>query len=201
MQGEYPPIYKFETCTPVPKKYPVEKMENMKNIAGLLTADKVFEKLLADIIISDMKEKADVAQYGNQKQTSVQHYLIKMIHKTMLALDNNEKRNIFAVIANTIDWNSAFMRQCPKLGIKSFQKNGVRNAIIPVLVSYFQERHQSIKWKGFNSSPRIVNGGGPQGAKLGILEYLSQSNNSADCVGPEERFKFVDNLTVLEIVN
>ena len=34
-----------------------------------------------------------------------------------------------------------------------------------------------------------------------MLEYLAQSNNSADCVGPEERYKFVDDLTVLEIVN
>ena len=201
LQGEYPRIYKFESCTPVPKKYPVIKMENMRNIAGLLTADKVLEKLLSELIISDMKDKADVAQFGNQKETSIQHYLIKMIHKIMFALDNNEKRNIFAVIANMIDWNSAFMRQCPKLGIQSFQKNGVRNSLIPLLVSYFQERHQSIKWRGINSSPRIVNGGGPQGPTLGILEYLSQSNNSADCVGPDERYKFVDDLTVLEIVN
>ena len=93
------------------------------------------------------------------------------------------------------------MRQCPKLGIKSFQKNGVRNSFIPLLVSYFQERHQTVKWRGFNSSPRRINGGGPQGATLGILEYLSQTNNSADCVGSEDRFKFVDDLTILEIVN
>ena len=33
MQGEYPRIYKFETCTPVPKKYPVEKMENMVSLS------------------------------------------------------------------------------------------------------------------------------------------------------------------------
>ena len=33
------------------------------------------------------------------------------------------------------------------------------------------------------------------------LEYLSQSNNSSDCVGVEDRFKFVDDLTILEIVN
>ena len=38
-------------------------------------------------------------------------------------------------------------------------------------------------------------------ATLRILEFLSQSNNSADCVRPEGRFKFFDNLTVLEIVN
>ena len=39
------------------------------------------------------------------------------------------------------------------------------------------------------------------GATLGLLEYLSQSNNSADCVSEEDRFKFVDDLTILEIIN
>ena len=194
-------IYKFEISTPVPKKYPVESVSNMRNISGLLTADKIFEKLLSEIIIGDMKDKADIAQFGNEKQTSIQHYLIKMIHKIQKALDKNSKRQIFAVIANMIDWNSAFVRQCPKLGIESFQRNGVRNTMIPLLVSYFQDRYQTVKWRGFNSSPRLINGGGPQGATLGILEYLSQTNNSADCVYTEDRFKFVDDLTIIEIVN
>ena len=200
-QGDYPSIYKYEISTPVPKKYPVETVSQMRNISGLLTADKVFEKLLSEIIIGDMKDKADCAQFGNEKQTSIQHYLIKMIHRIQEALDNNSRRQIFAAIANMIDWNSAFVRQCPKLGIESFQNNGVRNSLIPILISYFQERHQSVKWRGFNSCPRLINGGGPQGATLGILEYLSQTNNSADCVGPEDRFKFVDDLTIIEIVN
>ena len=44
-------------------------------------------------------------------------------------------------------------------------------------------------------------GRGSQGATLGLLEYLSQSNNNADCVDVKNRFKFVDDLSVLEIVN
>ena len=59
----------------------------------------------------------------------------------------------------------------------------------------------SVSWHGVQSTPRHINGGGPQGATLGILEYLSQSNNSADCVKLEDRFKFIDDLTILEIVN
>ena len=59
----------------------------------------------------------------------------------------------------------------------------------------------SVKWHGCRSVPRQINGGGPQGAYLGIIEYLSQSNNSADCVNVKDRFKFVDDLTALEIVN
>ena len=59
----------------------------------------------------------------------------------------------------------------------------------------------SVKWHGYQTQPRRINGGGPQGATLGILEYLSQSNDSADFVSVEDRFKFIDDLTILEIVD
>ena len=43
-------------------------------------------------------------------------------------------------------------------------------------------------------------GGGPQGTLLGLIEYFVQSNDNANCVDPKLRFKFVDDLTVLELV-
>ena len=58
-----------------------------------------------------------------------------------------------------------------------------------------------MKWMVEITAPRRINGGGPQGATLGILEYLPQSNNSADCEGPDDRLKFVDDLPILEIAN
>ena len=58
-----------------------------------------------------------------------------------------------------------------------------------------------VKWHGQTSSIRKLNGGGPKGATFGIWEYLAQSNDSANCVDPNYRFKFVDDLTVLEKVN
>ena len=73
--------------------------------------------------------------------------------------------------------------------------------MIPLLTNYFQDRYMSVKWHGHVTKPQKINGGGPQGATLGILEYLSQSNNNADFVSESERFKFIDDLTVLEIVN
>ena len=167
----------------------------------MLNFDKITEKLLSELIISDMSDSVDSSQYGNQKGVSIQHYLIKMIHRILTALDNNSRKDIFAVIVNLIDWNNAFPRQCPKLGIESFMKNGVRPGLIPVLINYFQDREMTVKWHGCHSLPRKVNGGGPQGATLGLLEYLSQSNNSADMVSESDRFKFIDDLSILEIVN
>ena len=200
-RGEYPKLYKFEVSTPVPKAYPTQSVTQLRNISGLLMFDRVYEKLLAQLMVSDMKDKIDPAQYGNQSGVSIQHYLIQMIQRILTELDNNSRRDIFAVVANMIDWKDAFPRQCPKLGIQSFIKNGVRPSLIPILINYFQDREMSVKWHGVRSVPRTIKGGGPQGATLGILEYLSQSNNSADCVNQEDRFKFVDDLTILEIVN
>ena len=172
----------------------------MRNINGLLTFDKIMEKLISELIISDMRLHLDPSQYGNQKGISIQHYLIDMIHRIISALDNNSKGDTFAVVA-LIDWNNAFPRQCPKLGVESFIQNGVRPALIPVLINYFQDREMTVKWHGCRSLSRTVTGGGPQGATLELLEYLSQSNKSADCVTESDRFKFIDDLSVLEIVN
>ena len=55
-------------------------------------------------------------------------------------------------------------------------------------------------WRGKLSSVRPLPGSGPQGSSWGILEYLSQSNNSADCVPEADRAKFMDDLTILEVI-
>ena len=116
-RGEYPEVYKYEISTPLPKVYPPEKMKQMTNISGLLNFDKVMEKMISELMIKDMRAKADPAQYGNEKGTSIEHYLVCMMHKILTAVDKNSRRESFAVIASLIDWNSAFPRQCPKLGV------------------------------------------------------------------------------------
>ena len=200
-RGEYPDLWKFEVSTPVSKKHPPKSISDMRNISGLLTYDKITEKLLADLMIRDMKSNFDPKQYGNQRGISIQHYLIDMIHRILEALDNNSNGEKFAVIASLIDWNNAFPRQCAQLGVESFIKNGVRPSLIPVLVNYFQGREMSVKWHGCQSVPRKLKGGGPQGATIGLLEYLSQSNDCADMVKESERFRFLDDLSLLEIIN
>ena len=82
----------------------------MRNISGLLNFDRVFEKLISQLVIADMEKHMDPAQFGNQRGISVQHYLIQMLHRVLTALDNNSRGDIFAVVANLVDWNNAFPR-------------------------------------------------------------------------------------------
>ena len=51
------------------------------------------------------------------------------------------------------------------------------------------------------SQPRKLPGGGAMGATLANQEFSPQTNNIAGCVPQEERFKWVDDLTILEKIN
>ena len=95
-----------------------------------------------------MKSKTNSSQYGNQLGISTQHYLVNMINKTLSDTDTPE---VIAVFATFVDLKDAFPKQCPKLGIEAFQKSGVRNSLVPILINYLQDRSITIKWHGKES--------------------------------------------------
>ena len=57
-----------------------------------------------------------------------------------------------------------------------------------------------VKFNGVLSEFLALIGGGPQGTLLGQLEYLVQSNENADNIPPEDRFKYIDDLSLLQLV-
>ena len=148
-----------------------------------------------------MQSKKDLAQYGNERGLSITHYLVKMINTILTALDDNTNEEAKAVIVQMIDWKGAFDRQCHKLGVRAFLENGARKSLIPILISYFQNRQMAVKWNGAISTPHPLPGGGAQGGELGQLEYLAQSNNNVDFLDNNSKYKFIDDLSILEIIN
>ena len=58
-----------------------------------------------------------------------------------------------------------------------------------------------VKWNGILSTLRELPGGGPQGSTTGLLEYKSQTNNNCDFVPTNKRYKWVDDLSILEMIN
>ena len=201
LDGMWPNLWKYEFVTPVPKVYPPVNTDHLRKISGTKNLSKIYEALLSDFIIEDMNPKIDPSQFGNEKGLSIQHYLVKMVHRILTILDTNNETEKFAVLSQLVDWSKAFDRQDPKLGIQSFIRNGVRPTLIPLLVSYFQDRKMIVKWHGLTSTTRDLPGGGPQGCTFGLLEYKSNSNDNVDHVPPNMRFKFVDDLSTLEKLN
>ena len=58
-----------------------------------------------------------------------------------------------------------------------------------------------MKWNGKFSSTHGMKGGGAQGGLPGIIEYLSQTNDCADFLTNEEKYRFIDDLSIIEIIN
>ena len=80
-------------------------------------------------------------------------------------------------------------------------KNGVRKSLIPLLTNYLQNMNMYVKWNGETSDVMDLNGGGPQGALWGFLEYLSLSNDNTNYLSMKEKYNYIDNLIILEKVN
>ena len=201
LAGIWPSLWKQEIVTPIPKTFPPKSTDDLRKIAGTKNLSKIFEALLSESIIADIQPNIDLAQYGNQKGLSTAHYLVKLVNRILTILDTYNSAEKYAVIAHLIDWSKAFDRVDPTIGMKAFIANGLRPSLIPILGSFFQDRKMIVKWHDCMSEPRDLPGGGPQGSTFGNLQYNVSSNDNANHVPINMKFKFVDDLSTLEKLN
>ena len=106
--GAWSKLFKLEFVTPVPQNFPPKSVNDLRNISGLLKFNKIAEKMIAGLMISDMANLLDPSQYVNQKGISLQHYLINMIDKILSDTDNNSKGEVTAVLVTLYDLKEAF---------------------------------------------------------------------------------------------
>ena len=148
--------------------------------------------------MEDVSQNIDIGQYGGLPGIGTEHMIVCMLDKIKKLLDRNTERS--AVMMTCLDWSAAFDRQDPTLAVMKFIKLGVRPSLIPLLASYLSDRTMKVKFNGELSEFLALVGGGPQGTLLGQIEYLVQSNDNADIVPPDERFKYIDDLSVLQLI-
>ena len=148
--------------------------------------------------MDDISARIDPGQYGGQAGVGTEHMLVSYIDRILKCLDTHSDKS--AVIATSLDWASAFDRQDPTLAILKFINLGIRPSLIPILCSYLDDRKMKVKFNNEMSELLTLIGGGPQGTLTGGIEYLVQSNDNAEVVEPEDRFKYIDDLSVLQLV-
>ena len=199
MQQVFPDIWKNEWVTPAPKIANPKILSDLRKISCTSDYAKLFEGILKDWILEDILDKFDIGQYGGQGGVGTEHLLVCFVDRILYLLDRHRDKS--AVIAAFVDWSAAFDRQDPTLAIKRFIEIGVRPSIIPILVSYLSGRRMKVKFNGEESDILTLIGGGPQGTLIRQIIYLVQSNSNADNVNPEDRFKFIDDLSILHIIS
>jgi hypothetical protein len=140
----------------------------------------------------------DPKQYGGKKKTGTEHMIVALMDRVLSLLDCNNTKS--AVLMAAADWAAAFDRGDPTKTTQKLISLKLRPSIVPLLISYMSGRTMSLKFNQEESSLYKLCGGFPQGSKIGQDCFLSASNDSADHVPEEDRFKYIDDLQLLELI-
>ena len=197
-QSVYPSIWKQEWVTPVPKVTHPQSLDDLRKISCTSDYSKLYEGYLKEWIMEDIWKNIDTGQYGGLQGIGTEHMIVCLLDRVLRLLDRNNDRS--AVIMVGLDWSSAFDRQDPTIAIQKFIQLGVRPSLIPLLASYLTDRKMKVKFNGELSDFLALIGGGPQGTLLGQTEYLVQSNDNAEEVPEDDRFKYIDDLSILQLI-
>ena len=144
-------------------------------------------------ILEDIQNSIDIRQFGNVSGVSTSHYLVNLIH--FLHQGPEKNYNVGTVVLT--DFSKAFDLINHTLLIEKMLDIGVRRTIVPWICDFLHNRLQCVKFNDTLSDYVPVNGGVPQGTKLGPLGFQIVINDAAvnaksDC------WKYVDDLTFAE---
>ena len=202
--AEYPKPWKIEYQIALPKVYPPENEDELRNIAKTPFLSKVYESFVGGWLLPIIKPFLDPGQCG-LKGFSITHYLIKLLHFVHSTLDLKKPH---AVLAACIDLSKAFNRVDHTLVIQDLYDMHTPAWLLNIVISYLSDRSMYLTFNGEKSSQKMLPGGGPQGAYLGGLIFIIKYNGAflrppipRQIQGPvvkakSEKVKFVDDGTV-----
>ena len=118
---------------------------------------------------------------------------------------NLDRKQPHAVLLALVDLEKAFNRVSHQLVIEDLADMNVPGWLLLILVSYLTERSMFMRYRGAQSSQKLLPGSSPQGAFLGILLFIIIFNGAA--LRPsiprnyELNLKYIDDLSLLVALN
>ena len=76
----------------------------------------------------------------------------------------------------------------------------LRPSLVPLLADFLSGRRCTVRYNSAESSLIDLVGGFPQGSLIGQDAYLVASDDCADIVNQEDKYRYVDDLEILELV-
>ena len=148
-------------------------------------------------ITEDIGQKIDIQQFAGKKGVGAEHLIVCMMDRILNLLD---KPGMTAIIRASTDWRSAFDRTDPSETVQKMIRMGIRPSLVPILIEFLTDRQMSVKFNQKESKIHNLIGGGPQGSETGQLSYTVASDDNAYHVPLEDRYKYCDDLHILELV-
>ena len=118
----------------------------------------------------------DPGQCGGLKNSSISHYLVRLLHYIHF---NLAKSVPHAVLLGCVDMSKAFNRMSHQRVIEDLYDMRVPGWLLLIIISYLTDRKMIMKFRGVFSALRFLPGSSPQGTVLGVILFIIYFNGAA----------------------
>ena len=194
VEGTLPALLKSSIVTPIPKVSPPSLIEkDLRPISLTCTLAKVLEGFTCKRLLSEIDGKIDPRQYA-RKGHSTTDALLYILQPIYEATDsgNAGARLFFA------DFSKGFDLIDHNILLEELRGLEVSPSIISWIAGFLAGRNQAVRIEGTLSDWKTLNGGIPQGTKLGVILFAVMTNRLLRRW--HLRTKFVDDTTAVEIL-
>ena len=170
-QERWPVQWKVESVTPIPKKSLPQSPNDTRNISCTRLFSKVYESFVLSWLSRNCKLRPN--QYGGVKGSGTEHFLVQLWQDVLEGLDDSRA----GVLLSSIDYSKAFNRLDFARCLTALKAKGVGQELINIIASFLSGRQMSVKVGNCRSELRPVQGGVPQGSRLGVFLFNCTIDN------------------------
>ena len=191
--------WKREIVIAIPKNQTPRDYNDLRPISMSPLWSKLLESIVSEITLQETKKNWKSNQHGGIKGSSTDHILVEAWDRILRALDKSSSNK--AVVFTAIYFSKSFSRCSYQQVLQAYVEVGASNWLLKMHAAFLTDRSMSVKIGTVLSNPRIVTGGAVQGSVLGVLDHNVVLNNIDDDILETYVAKYVDDLTIIDVVN
>ena len=192
-KGIFPDVWKLARVTPIFKSGSKSVANNYRPISVISVFSRILERIVHDQVYEYLKvnKVLTMSQSAFQKLCST---IPSLIDSTDYWYENIDHKQLNLAIF--LDLKKAFDTVDHKILLEKLRKYGIRELSGDWFESYLKNRRQYCAANGYESRPRTVTCGIPQGSCLGPLLFIIYLNDFEKCLKVSKAGMYADDTHV-----